>query len=123
MTETWSDKRMENWAGAARRIAALASEVRFEQGEFLALLGMTMEQARALPQAGRDALNYAWQAGGSGHAIHYWTGRGTLCSLDNAVEQKPTHSVRHNEVTCRYCLYQIQLKDKALDEIIGEVSR
>lgn len=42
-------------------------------------------------------------------AIHYWTGRGTLCSLDNSVTMKDTHSSRREDVTCRYCLNQLSL--------------
>jgi hypothetical protein len=41
--------------------------------------------------------------------VHYWTGRGTLCSLDNSVQQKKTHSSNKEEVTCQYCLFQINL--------------
>ena len=61
MPDTWSDKRMENWAGAARDIAAMCARVRAEQDSFLVLLGLTMEQARRLPQAGQNALDYAWR--------------------------------------------------------------
>jgi hypothetical protein len=59
--EQWSDKRMENWAGAARDIATLCRVIRAEQDAFVELLGMTMNEARNLPQSGRDAINYAWQ--------------------------------------------------------------
>lgn len=43
------------------------------------------------------------------NTIHYWTGRGTLCSLDNSVEQKPAHTQDKAAVTCPYCQYQIDL--------------
>jgi hypothetical protein len=43
--------------------------------------------------------------------MHYWTGRGTLCSLDNSVSQKPTHTNDRCAVTCRYCAYLLSLSD------------
>lgn len=45
--------------------------------------------------------------------IHYWTGRGTLCSLDNSVEQKPNHSTDKEAVTCQYCTFQMALNATA----------
>jgi len=45
--------------------------------------------------------------------VHYWTGRGTLCSLDNNVRQQPNHSSDKASVDCPYCLYQIELNRRA----------
>ena len=35
--------------------------------------------------------------------MHYWTGRGTLCSLDNSTKRKLTHTDHWPSVTCKYC--------------------
>jgi hypothetical protein len=43
--------------------------------------------------------------------IHYWTGHGTLCSLDNSVTQKANHTADECAVTCRYCLYMIDINN------------
>lgn len=43
--------------------------------------------------------------------IHYWTGRGTLCSLDNNVTQQRNHTSSKPDVTCRYCRYLFSLRD------------
>jgi len=45
--------------------------------------------------------------------MHYWTGRGTLCSLANNVRQKANHSSDKERVTCPYCLYQIELNRRS----------
>lgn len=45
--------------------------------------------------------------------IHYWTGRGTLCSLSNSVTQQPNHSTDKDRVTCQYCKFQIALNKAA----------
>ncbi len=42
---------------------------------------------------------------------HLWTGRGTLCSLDNSVDQKPNHVEDRAAVTCPYCLTQLEMKN------------
>lgn len=41
--------------------------------------------------------------------VHYWVGRGTLCSLDNNVRQQENHSTDRDAVTCSYCKYQLEL--------------
>lgn len=43
--------------------------------------------------------------------MHYWTGRGTLCSLDNSTTQKPTHTNHRERVTCKWCLGLFALRD------------
>lgn len=48
------------------------------------------------------------------NAVHYWTGRGTLCSLDNNVIQQSNHSTDIGSVTCPYCHYQIELNRRAV---------
>lgn len=48
--------------------------------------------------------------------LHYWTGRGTLCSLDNSRKQKPNHVTEKSAVTCKYCLYQIELNKRAAEK-------
>jgi hypothetical protein len=45
-------------------------------------------------------------------STHYWTGRGTLCSLDNSAKQKANHVTHWPAVNCRYCLYQHELNVK-----------
>ena len=35
--------------------------------------------------------------------VHYWTGYGTLCSLDNSRTQQPNHTPDHAKVTCGFC--------------------
>lgn len=44
--------------------------------------------------------------------MHYWTGYGTLCSLNNSVAQLPSHTDDRAKVTCRYCLELIRLNRK-----------
>lgn len=46
------------------------------------------------------------------NALHYWTGRGTLCSLDNSRKQKPNHVFDWSAVTCKYCLGQKAINDR-----------
>lgn len=59
----------------------------------------------------RQRQTHQWrQAMEAKTATHYWTGRGTLCSLDNNVRQQPNHTPYKADVTCRYCLYQLSLK-------------
>ncbi len=45
-------------------------------------------------------------------ALHYWTGRGTLCSLDNSTKQKSNHVVHWPAVTCKYCIEQKRLNER-----------
>lgn len=45
--------------------------------------------------------------------IHYWTGRGTLCSLSNSVTQQENHSADKDRVTCQYCKFQLILNREA----------
>jgi hypothetical protein len=44
--------------------------------------------------------------------LHYWTGRGTLCSLDNSRKPKPNHVTDWAAVNCKYCLYTRDLNAK-----------
>lgn len=37
-------------------------------------------------------------------SVHYWTGSGTLCSLDNSREPKVNHTEFREAVTCKWCL-------------------
>ena len=52
--------------------------------------------------------------------LHYWTGRGTLCSLDNSRKQKPNHVTDWAAVTCKYCRFQHDLNAKKSSESRGE---
>lgn len=45
--------------------------------------------------------------------IHYWTGRGTLCSLENSTQQKPNHTSDRAMVTCWYCRNMLALNEDA----------
>lgn len=46
---------------------------------------------------------------GKAAPMHYWVGRGTLCSLDNNVRQQENHSTDRALVTCQYCKFQLAL--------------
>jgi hypothetical protein len=46
--------------------------------------------------------------------VHYWVGRGTLCSLDNSVRQQKNHATDKAMVTCQYCRFQLDLNKEAV---------
>lgn len=46
--------------------------------------------------------------------MHYWTGRGTLCSPSSAKLQNMTHTPVWRDVTCKRCLVIKQLNDRNL---------
>ena len=43
---------------------------------------------------------------------HYWTGRGTLCSLDNSVIKQRNHTSELSIVDCNYCINLIRITQK-----------
>lgn len=55
-------RREASFIAAAQEIATIAREVRSEQSAFLAGIGMTWEEARALDEDGRASLNEQWLA-------------------------------------------------------------
>lgn len=52
-------------------------------------------------------------AGTASSTVHYWTGRGTLCSLANSVRQQKNHATDKDLVTCEYCKFQLALNREA----------
>jgi hypothetical protein len=42
---------------------------------------------------------------------HYWTGHGSLCSLDQQTRPRGFVMAESAAVTCRYCLYLLALRN------------
>ena len=57
-----STRRAESYAGGARDIQKIAVDVKARQTAFLDERGMAWDQARALPQEAKDALQAEWLA-------------------------------------------------------------
>jgi hypothetical protein len=53
---------MRDAYGAAVAIQQICREAQAEQSAFLSAIGMTWEQARALPEQGKRALQLAWES-------------------------------------------------------------
>jgi hypothetical protein len=60
--EAGLDRREASFVAAARDIATFSRELRQEQSEFLAEIGLSWEEARALDEQGRASLNEQWSA-------------------------------------------------------------
>jgi hypothetical protein len=43
--------------------------------------------------------------------VHYWTGHGSLCSLDQQTRPRGFVMSDRAAITCRYCLYLLSLSD------------
>ena len=60
--EAGLNRREASYVAAAQEIATFSRELREEQSNFLAEIGLSWEEARSLDEQGRASLNEQWSA-------------------------------------------------------------